>query len=92
MAVGRACRLRGLLRLLDRTGIFIVEIRYFSVNSDGIRELTCKVKAELSYSTPIPTPLGLGKLTQLGGETVFFWRAHGSMHGCEARTYFSSEE
>ena len=45
MAVGRACQLRGALRLLDRTGVFIVEIRYFSVNSDGIRELTCKVKA-----------------------------------------------
>ena len=81
--------------MLDRTGVFIVEIRYFSVNSDGIRELTCKVKAELSYSTPCPTPLGLGEPTKLGGETVFFWRAHGSMHGCdvrEARTYFSSEE
>ena len=39
MAVGRACQLRGALRLLDRTGVFIVEIRYFSVNSDGIREL-----------------------------------------------------
>ena len=45
MAVGRACQLRGALRLLDPTGVFIVEIRYFSVNSDGIRELTCKVKA-----------------------------------------------
>ena len=45
MAVGRACQLRGALRLLDRTGVFIVEIRYFSVKSDGIREITCKVKA-----------------------------------------------
>ena len=34
MAVGRACQLRGALRLLDRTGVFIVEIRYFSVNSE----------------------------------------------------------
>ena len=31
--------------MLDRTGVFIVEIRYFSVNSDGILEITCKVKA-----------------------------------------------
>jgi hypothetical protein len=31
--------------LLDRTGVFIVEIRYFSVNSDGILELRCKAKA-----------------------------------------------
>ena len=31
--------------------ILMVEIRYFSVNSDGIRELTCKVKGLLSHST-----------------------------------------
>jgi hypothetical protein len=45
VAVGRACQLRGALNWPDRTGVFIVEIRYFSVNSDDIRELTCKVKA-----------------------------------------------
>jgi hypothetical protein len=53
--------------LLDRTGVFIAEIRYFSVNGDGIRELKCKVKVWLSYSTPSPTLLGLGEPTKRGG-------------------------
>jgi len=36
---------RGTLRLLDRTGYLHGRVMNFSVKSDGIRELTCKVKA-----------------------------------------------
>ena len=55
---------RSALRLLDRTGIFMAEIRYFSVNSDGILELARKMKAVLSLSTSYLSPLCLGELTQ----------------------------
>jgi hypothetical protein len=55
---------RSALRLLDRTGIFMAEISYFSVNSDGILELARKMKAVLSLSTSYLSPLCLGKLTQ----------------------------
>ena len=36
---------RGMLRLFDRTGYLHGRVMNFSVKSDGIRELTCKVKA-----------------------------------------------
>ena len=39
MPIERACRLRGVLRLLDRTGVFMAEIRYFSVKCDGISKV-----------------------------------------------------
>ena len=55
---------RSALRLLDRMGIFMAEIRYCSVNSDGILELSRKMKAVLSFSTSYLNPLCLGELTQ----------------------------
>ena len=64
MSDERACQLRGALRLLHETGVFIAEIRYFSVKCDYIRELTCKVKACSSFSMPPSGPPGLGKLTK----------------------------
>ena len=50
--------------MLDRTGVFIAEIRYFSVKCDYIRELTCNVKTFSSLSMPPPGTLGLGELTK----------------------------
>ena len=39
MSVERACQLRGALRLLHQTGVFMAEIRYFSVKCDGISKV-----------------------------------------------------